>query len=125
MILNSIIDKDEAEKTAVTFFPKKFPMRITEHAVSFHKMQSGEKRTDFRIDHSVSEQTGIGELERLSIEERVEQQALIKVKEMQEEAYNIIAALCDIFLKTLFLISSLAVLRAMRSLSFGTSLRSD
>ena len=88
MILNSIIDKDEAEKTAVTFFPKKFPMRITEHAVSFHKMQSGEKRTDFRIDHSVSEQTGIGELERLSIEERVEQQALIKVKEMQEEAYK-------------------------------------
>ncbi len=88
MNAKSVIEKDEAEIVAVTFFPKKFPMRITENAVSFHKIQSGERRTDFKIDHSVSEQTGIGELERLSIEERVEQQALIKVKELQEAAYK-------------------------------------
>ncbi len=88
MIAKSIIDKDEAENVAVTFSPKKFPMRISENAVSFHKIQTGDKRTDFKLDHTVSQQTGIGELERLSIEEKVEKQALIKVKEMQEDAYK-------------------------------------
>ena len=88
MIAKSIIEKDEAENIAVTFSPKKFPMRITESAVSFHKIQSGDNRNDFRIDRGVSEQTGVGELERLSIEERVERQALLKVKEMQEDAYK-------------------------------------
>ncbi len=88
MIAKAIIEKKEADDIAVTFSPKKFPMRITENAVSFHKIQSGDNRNDFRIDHAVSEQTGVGELERLSIEERVERQALLKVKEMQEDAYK-------------------------------------
>ena len=88
MIAKSIIAKEDADNIAVTFSPKKFPMRITPNAVSFHKIQSGENRNDFRIEHLVSESTGVGELERLSIEEKVEQQALSKVKEMQEDAYK-------------------------------------
>jgi flagellar assembly protein FliH len=87
MIAKAIIDRDDPENVAVTFMPKKFPMRVTQNAVSFHKIQSGENRTDFRMDHIVSENTGVSELERMSIEEKVEMLALSKVKEIQEEAY--------------------------------------
>ncbi len=88
MIAKAIIDKDDAENVAVTFSPKKFPMRVTQNAVAFHKIQTGEKRNDFRMDHIISESTGVSELERMSIEEKVEKLALEKVKEIQEEAYT-------------------------------------
>ncbi len=88
MIAKSIIEKEEADNIAITFSPKKFPMRISENAVTFHKIQTGDNRNNFRIETIVSENTGIGELERLSIEEKVELKALTKVKEIQEDAFK-------------------------------------
>ena len=87
MSAKNIIDKEDADNIAVTFSPKKFPMRVTENAMSFYKIQSGTSRNDFRMDQLVSENTGVSELERVSIEEKVERLVLTKVKEIQEDAY--------------------------------------
>lgn len=87
MFLKAVIQKEEAETFVVSFEPKKFPTRVSDNAQSFHRMQTGDNRTDFRLDPSVAQTTGIGELERISIEEKVEIKALEKLKEIQEDAY--------------------------------------
>jgi len=87
----AVLRKEEADKIAISFQPQKFPHVITETAKGFHALnaQSDEAgRPSFRIDRLVAEQTGVAELERLSIEEKVEREALLRVKEFQEAAYQ-------------------------------------
>lgn len=83
-----ILTKEEAEKVVVAYSPRKFPMTISPAAVDFIQFQSKSESTGFQIDKLVAEQTGVAELERVSIEERVEHEALARLKDLQEQAYQ-------------------------------------
>lgn len=88
----SILTKEEADKIAVAFTPRKFPLAITAAASDFVALQAQQTESgfqpSFRIDRIVADQTGVAELERLSIEEKVEREALARLKDLQEEAYQ-------------------------------------
>ncbi len=87
----AIYSKDEAEQVAISYNPKKFPFKVHASAVQFVAIQSetkpGSSQHDFHIDRLVAKQTGVEELERMSIEEKVELEALSRVKALQENAY--------------------------------------
>lgn len=88
----SILSKEDAEKIVVSYHPRKFPLAVSQPASDFVALQKRQREDGFeqtfRIDRIVAEQTGIAELERLSIEEKVEQEALGRIKEVQEKAYE-------------------------------------
>lgn len=84
----SVLKKEEADKIALGYAPRKFPQAITDTARQFVSYQSAQEQPNFRIDRLVAGQTGVAELERLSIEKQVEHLALEKFKEIQEAAYK-------------------------------------
>lgn len=83
-----VLNKDEAEKVAIVYTPRKFPLTITPNAQSFHSLQTEQNGSSFKIDKIVARHTGVEELERLSLEKKVETEALAKLKEVQESAYQ-------------------------------------
>lgn len=83
-----ILSKSEADTRVVEYTPREFPNRMSEAAVEFVKFQSAQENPDFKIDRVVSVTTGISELEKISLSERVETEALERLKAMQEEAYR-------------------------------------
>lgn len=87
-----VLSEDEAKKIAIAYAPRKFPQTVTPAASSFVAFQSNQeasgKNPSFRIDRIVAEQTGIADLERVSMEERVEREALGRLKDIQEQAYQ-------------------------------------
>lgn len=91
----AVLSKEDAEKIAVAFSPRKFPASVTKSAhefVAFNTTAAGKLNsngpTSFKIDRLVAEQTGVAELERLSLEEKVEREALIRLKDFQEQAFQ-------------------------------------
>lgn len=86
-VQKSVISKEEAEKLAVAFTPRKFPQSISPVASSFMAFNTGNE-SGFKIDQLVAEQTGMAELERLSIEAQVEKKALERLKDLEELAYK-------------------------------------
>lgn len=84
----TVLTKEEADKIALDYAPKKFPLAISPIAVDFVQYQSKQEQPSFHIDRLVANQTGIDELERLSIEEKVEKEALARLKNLEEEAYH-------------------------------------
>lgn len=83
----SVISKDEAEKLAVAYAPRKFPQTISQVASGFMAFNAG-GGSSFKIDQLVAEQTGMAELERLSVEAQVEKKALERLKDLEELAYK-------------------------------------
>ncbi len=83
----AVLTKEEAEKVAVVYAPRRFPATVSASASDFVAFNTGTE-SSFRIDRLVAEQTGIAEIERLSIEEKVEREALTRLKELQEDAYQ-------------------------------------
>lgn len=87
----SVLSKDEADKLAVAYAPRKFPHSVSVAASDFMAFNSGTgggAGGSFKIDTLVAEQTGMAELERLSVEAKVERQALERLKDLQEQAYR-------------------------------------
>jgi flagellar assembly protein FliH len=88
----SVLTEEEAQKIAVSYSPRKFPQTISAAASGFVSYQSAKDsegfQSSFQIDRLVAQQTGIAEIERASIEERVEKEALGRLKQIQEEAYK-------------------------------------
>lgn len=90
----AVMSKSEADRVAVTFSPRKFAHVVSKTAhefVAFNTQKAhanGTGQTSFRIDRIVAEQTGVAELERLSLEEKVEREALLRMKEFQEQAFQ-------------------------------------
>jgi flagellar assembly protein FliH len=91
-VAKSVLTEDEAQKIAVNYSPRKFPQAITKAASGFVAFQSSQEsagfNSAFQIDRIVAQQTGIAEIERASLEERVEREALVRLKELQEQAYK-------------------------------------
>ena len=84
----SVFEKVEAEQLVMEYRPRKFPLRIEKQAHEFIAFSSQNPASGFRIDPIVSQQTGVSELERMSMEEKVEREALARLKDVQEEAYR-------------------------------------
>jgi flagellar assembly protein FliH len=88
----AVFSKEEAESLAIAFTPKKFPHSASAAAASFVAFQAEASRDgkmpSFQLDRIVSEQTGIAEIERISLDERVEREALTRLKDIQEQAYQ-------------------------------------
>lgn len=85
---STILCKEEAEKLAIEYAPRKFPMSISPTAHAFHSLQSAQGEPSFKLDKIIAKKTGVEELERVSLEEKVEAEALAKLKEVQESAYQ-------------------------------------
>lgn len=86
-----VLPAEEAERVAISYTPKKFPANIQQVAHAFVAINSKSEskgESGFRIDKIIAEQTGIAELERLSLEEKVEREALERLKDVQEQAYQ-------------------------------------
>lgn len=84
----TVLSKEEADRVAVAYSPRKFPTVITPAASQFVAFQAEQEEPSFRIDRIVAEQTGVAELEKISIEEKVEREALARLKDLQEQAYQ-------------------------------------
>lgn len=88
----SVFTKEEADNLVVAYQPKRFPIVASPSAVQFMQFQSDAKaqgdNPSFKIDKIVAQHTGMAEIERLSMEERVEIEALKRLKELQEQAYQ-------------------------------------
>lgn len=83
-----ILSKSEAESKAIEYSPREIPAKPTDAAIEFVRMRTEHENPEFRIDRIVSITAGVNELERMSLSERVESEALERLKSMQEEAYS-------------------------------------
>jgi len=86
--MKTVIAKEEAEFVVVAHAPKKFPFVISPVAREFVANSEQADAPNFQIDPKVAKQTGIAELQRLSIEQQVERLALERVQSIQENAYR-------------------------------------
>jgi flagellar assembly protein FliH len=85
----TVFEKREAQDMAVAYVPRKFPRVVSEQAKAFVSLAArGGGAGTFKIDRIVSEQTGIADMERLSLSEKVEKEALERVAQLQETAYK-------------------------------------
>ena len=85
----TVFDQKEALDLVVAYVPRKFAATYSASAKSFVALrgeQNGESK--FQIDRILAAQNGVAELERMSIEVRVETEALDRLKSIQEEAYK-------------------------------------
>jgi flagellar assembly protein FliH len=83
-----VIPREEAETVAVAYSPRKLPSTIPPAAHDFVAINSKKEGKGFRIDRLIAQQTGVSELERISLEEKVEHEVLARIKTMQEQAYQ-------------------------------------
>ena len=90
--MSSVLSEDDARKIAVNYSPRKFPQVVTPAASGFVAFQASQEasgfESSFQIDRIVAQQTGIADIERASLEERVEREALSRLKDLQEQAYK-------------------------------------
>lgn len=82
----SVLSKEVAEKTVLEFVPVRFDFGTPEQALNYLAEKS--KGSDFRMNDAIRVQTGIDQFEQKSDEEKVEEAALEKLKEIQESAYQ-------------------------------------
>ena len=84
---SKIVRKENSEGVVIDYKAKKFPFTISKPAQEFVSLNSSES-SDFVINEIVAETTGVGALQRQSLEEQVEQEALARLKDMEEDAYK-------------------------------------
>ncbi len=84
---SKVVRKEESDGVVLSYEAKKFPVQISKTAKKFVSLNASEPN-DFIINPAVAESTGVGVLQRQSLEEQVEQEALARLKDMQEEAYK-------------------------------------
>ncbi|MGZ3771461.1 MAG: FliH/SctL family protein [Bdellovibrio sp.] len=82
----SVLSKEVAEKTVLEFVPVRFDLGTPEQALDYLAEKS--KGSDFRMNEAIRVQTGIDQYEQKNEAEKVEEAALEKLKEIQENAYQ-------------------------------------
>lgn len=85
--LTKIIGRENSEEKVFTYVPRQFPMAIEDSAYDFVHSQE-EKGSDFHISAEVAQQAGISDLNKQKIDDKIEAEALIKLKEIEESAYK-------------------------------------
>lgn len=83
---STVLSKEVAEKTVLEFVPVRFDLGTPEQAMNY--LAEKKKGSDFRMNDAVRVQTGIDQVEKVSEEQKVEEAALEKLKEIQEQAYQ-------------------------------------
>ncbi len=83
----TIISSEVAKNFVLPYQPKKVEIIFGSAAKDFVERQIS-KKSDFSLANPVRMQTGINLLEEKTIEDRVEQKALEKLKDVQEKAYK-------------------------------------
>jgi len=86
-IKGKIIKSQEEDQIIFSYQPKEFPLVIAPVASRFVSEQLHEA-TDFQISPLAAEQAGIAKLQREALNDRIEQEALQKLKDVQEKAYK-------------------------------------
>lgn len=87
--MSSVIhQEDDKSQTVMEYLPKKLHTPVSRAAESFVSVQPAAVRANFRIHDLVAQQTGIQELEKASVEKRIEEKALERLQEIQERAYK-------------------------------------
>ena len=83
----TIIKNEGLEDIVFDYHPKTFPVVLTSAAAGFLSSQ-GEETSDFKISDLVANQRGIADMQRRGVEDKIEELALQKVKEIEEKAYQ-------------------------------------
>jgi flagellar assembly protein FliH len=81
----SVLKKKEAETQVLEYNPITFQLGTPQEALNY--LEAKKLGADFRLSDVVRHQTGIEEIEQQNDEQRVEDRALEKLKEIQESAY--------------------------------------
>lgn len=82
----SVLKKDEARTQVLEYNPTKFELGTPSQAIGY--LDAKKHGSDFRMSDVVRQQTGVEELELQSDEQRVEDRALEKLQQIQEDAYR-------------------------------------
>lgn len=82
----SILKANEAADRVLEYSPTKFELGTPPQALDY--LDAKKRGADFRMSDVVAVQTGIEKMELDSYEERIENRALEKLKEIQEQAYQ-------------------------------------
>ena len=82
----TIVSKGDLDNV-ITYTPKKIESTLSFAAKDFVRTEQ-DKKNPFRIDKMVADQTQISNLENQSIEDKVQDAVIDKVKEIEEEAYS-------------------------------------
>lgn len=82
-----IVKKEKSENVVFDYNLKEFPLVVSKPAKDFVSKQE-EGGSDFKISELIAEQSGMSELQRKSMEAKVEEMALHRLKEIEERAYK-------------------------------------
>ncbi|MCB0377376.1 MAG: hypothetical protein KDD33_02700 [Bdellovibrionales bacterium] len=85
-LFKNIIGKENAKEVAINYEPKVIGSQLSEQAILY--VDDKKKRGDFRVDKVVAEYTGIDELEKLSQQRELEEEAIKLSRSVQEDAYK-------------------------------------
>ncbi len=80
--------EDDKSQTVMEYLPKKLHTPVSRAVESFVSIQPEATQAHFRLSELVAQQTGIQELEKASVEKRIEEKALERLQEIQERAYR-------------------------------------
>lgn len=83
-----IFQEDDRSQTVMEYQPKKLHMATSRAAENFVSVQPEAPPSSFRLSDLIAQQTGIQDLERASVERRIEEKALERLQEIQERAYQ-------------------------------------
>lgn len=86
-IFKAIVKKEKSADVVFDFKAREFPLVIGPSASQF-VAGTVEKHTDFKINPLAAEQSGIAQLQRDALNDRIEEEALQQLKAVQEKAYK-------------------------------------
>ena len=85
--MSQVVPKDEADKLALSYQPKTIKRGSTEEAKEYVEREQNPGQ-DFNISPIVAEASGIADLKRKKMDEKIEAGVLGRIKEIQEDAYR-------------------------------------
>ncbi|MCB0385768.1 MAG: hypothetical protein KDD43_10275 [Bdellovibrionales bacterium] len=84
---SNIVKSERSGDIVFDYNPKSFPIVVTQEATDFLSAQ-GRVSSDFVISELVAAQTGIADIQRKGVEDKIEEIALQRMQEIEERAYK-------------------------------------
>lgn len=84
----SIIRKEDSSNIVFDYKTRDFPLVTSPSASSFVAASSSGQPSDFELNPHVAQKSGIAKLQKDSFEAKIEEQALIQLKQVEEKAYK-------------------------------------
>ncbi len=82
----AVLKKISAQKTVLEFIPQKFELGTPSQALDY--LNEKKQGSDFRMNDVIRVQTGVDKIEESDVQRMIEERAIGKLKEIQEEAYK-------------------------------------